>query len=202
VAAPRIGDHWHAAYGVHLCGEWQPDLIDGPEGDVSGIHSHGDGLIHIHPFSSRVTGEGANLGAFGDTVELELSDDSLKLPDRAALEDGADCGGTPGVVQVRVWENIDDAEGRLLEGDFADHAPQDGEIITIAFLPEGEEVPRPPSAGATPTDLETTPTAPGEEDTPTTSTPEDEGEGEDGESTTTTAPAEEGTTTTTAAPAG
>jgi hypothetical protein len=195
-AAPRIGDHWHAAYGIYTCGEFQPDLSDGPEGDVTGIHSHSDGLIHIHPFSSRVTGDGANLGAFGDTVEMELTDDSLQLPGREALENGDDCGGRPGVVQVRVWANLDDAEGRLLEDDFADYAPQDGEILTIAFLPEGDEVPRPPSAGATPTDLEVTPTEPGEEEVPTTSIPAE------GEETTTTVPADDSTTTTTTAPEG
>lgn len=195
--SPRIGDHWHAAYGVYLCGTFEDPLQDaGP--DAEGIHTHADGLIHIHPFSSRVTGEGANLAAFGRQVGMEITDDSLKLPGREVLENGDDCGGRPGVVQVGVFDNSQDAEPRLLEGDFADFAPQDGEMVTIAFLPEGEALPPPPSANTVPTDIDQpTPTAPGaDESVPTTIVPDDTTETSD--TSDTTAPAE--STTTTAAP--
>ena len=47
-AAPQNKDHWHAAFGVNVCGEWLPNA---PEfEDAEGIHTHGDGLMHIHPF--------------------------------------------------------------------------------------------------------------------------------------------------------
>lgn len=36
-------DHWHMAYGINVCGEYQPDL---PQAVNSGIHTHADGLIH------------------------------------------------------------------------------------------------------------------------------------------------------------
>jgi hypothetical protein len=195
---PRIGDHWHAAYGVYLCGSFEEPMLDAGQ-DAEGIHTHADGLIHIHPFSSRVTGDGANLAAFGRQVDMELEDESLKLPGREVLENGDDCGGRPGVVQVQVFENSADTVGRPLEGDFADFAPQDGEMVTIAFLPEGEEVPPPPSANTVPTDIEQpTPVEPGTEDEPVPSTtPGDES------TTTTTAPADgDAETTTTTAPAG
>src|SRR5918994_1642769 len=52
---PVIGDHWHAAVGIYVCGEWQPDI---PEFEnTTGIHTHGDGVIHIHPFSQSGAGE-------------------------------------------------------------------------------------------------------------------------------------------------
>ena len=172
--APRIGDHWHAAYGVYLCGTFEEPMLDAGQ-DAEGIHTHGDGLIHTHPFSSRASGDGANLAAFGRQVDMELSDDSLKLPGREVLENGDDCGGSPGVVQVKVFTGLDDAEGRLLEGDFADYAQQDGDIITIAFLPEGEDIPQPPSAGTAPTDVDVpTPVEPGtDESVPTSVAPGD-----------------------------
>jgi hypothetical protein len=151
-AAPLIGDHWHAAYGVYVCDAYQPTLADA-QADESGIHTHADGLIHIHPFSTRYTGEDANLAAFGETVHLELSDDSLTLPDGTTYENGDDCGGEPGVVQVKVWENLADADGRLLESGFADYAPQEGQLVTIAFAPEGTQLDLPPSAGTQPTDV-------------------------------------------------
>src|SRR6187397_724629 len=45
---PGITDHWHAAYGVDICGELQPPLSSGTA-DPNGIHTHDDGVMHIHP---------------------------------------------------------------------------------------------------------------------------------------------------------
>lgn len=67
---PRANvDHWHTALGINVCGRW---LADPPEFHVrganpdlrAGIHSHGDGLIHIHPFSTDEAGERATLRRF------------------------------------------------------------------------------------------------------------------------------------------
>lgn len=134
--APRLFEHWHAAYGVAVCGEWQEPLVD-TQGDQYGIHTHADGLIHIHPSSNAATGERATLQRFADEVGLELEDDALELPGGDRYENGDDCGGQPGEVVVKVWDSIADTEGRVLEGDFADHRPQDGQVIAIAFVPEG-----------------------------------------------------------------
>ncbi len=150
--APILGDHWHAAVGVYVCGDFVPNPNDAKQ-DVSGIHSHGDGLMHIHPFATRYTGDGANLAAFADTVGMEIEDDRLKLASGEELSNGDDCGGRPGQVQVKVWESNADQQGRLLEGGFADYAPRDGSMFTIAFVPEGTDIPRPPSAGNAPTDI-------------------------------------------------
>ncbi len=149
---PILGDHWHAAYGVMVCDDFEAPFNDA-QPDESGIHAHGDGLMHIHPFSTRYTGEDATISAFGETTAFELADDSFTLPGGDTLANGDDCGGEPGVVQVKVWDGLGDEEGRLLEADFADYAPQDGELVTIAFAPEGAEIPTPPSAGTQPTDV-------------------------------------------------
>lgn len=190
-AAPIIGDHWHAAYGVYACDGFLPPVTDA-KADESGIHSHSDGLIHIHPRSTRYSGEDADLGAFGETTALELEDDSITMPDGQTFRNGDDCGGEAGVVQVKVWSGPSDAEGRLLESDFADFAPQDGDLVTIAFVPEGAEIPQPESAGVRPTDVPTAPgatapatTAPGAS-APATTT--DTSTGEDADTTTTSAP--------------
>lgn len=170
VASPPIvgQDHWHAAYGIYQCDEFLPPLVDAGT-DTSGIHSHGDGLIHIHPFPGN-GGERANLGAFAETVGLTLDDDSLEAPGGETLENGDDCGGEPGLVQVRVWENSTDEEGRLLEGDFGDYAVQDGEVVTVAFVPEGADIPKPPSVGTVPSDLEAGAPENADEDVPTPTT--------------------------------
>src|SRR5688500_3304374 len=46
-------DHWHAAYGVYLCDTFQPPLTN--ERDPLGIHTHGDGVIHIHPTTNAAS---------------------------------------------------------------------------------------------------------------------------------------------------
>jgi hypothetical protein len=151
--APLLNDHWHAAYGISVCGQFLPALGDVKQ-DTSGIHAHRDGLIHIHPFSTRYTGEGANLGSFADQVGVTLQDDLLQTPGTGPLaNDGGKCGEEPAVVQVKVWDGPGDEEGRLLEGDFADYAPPDGSLVTVAFAPVGTELPKPPSAGTVPQDV-------------------------------------------------
>src|SRR4029079_18385354 len=67
---PAISDHWHAAYGVNLCGVWQPAI---PEWEsVAGLHTHGDGLFHIHPFTSRGEFENATVEHLMDPPDSDV----------------------------------------------------------------------------------------------------------------------------------
>ena len=57
--------------GVNICGTWLPAVpqFEGRDGSRArirrpGIHSHGDGLMHIHPFSSDEAGAKATLGRY------------------------------------------------------------------------------------------------------------------------------------------
>ncbi|MGI8759085.1 MAG: hypothetical protein ACR2K0_07230 [Acidimicrobiales bacterium] len=152
-AAPTTEDHWHAAYGFSLCGEVRRPLADDGQ-DTSGIHTHGDGLIHIHPFGERFTGDAANLGAFADQIGLVLSDDRLEFPDGTTFTNGDDCADSSGMVQVKVWDGLDDTEGRLLDDGFTDYALADDDLVTIAFAPAGADLEIPGSAGTVPDDLD------------------------------------------------
>jgi len=152
---PVIGDHWHAAFGIYVCGEWQPDI---PEFEATtGIHTHGDGVIHIHPFSQSGAGENATLGTFLEDTDVKLSDSELtigknELPDGAKTwKEGDDkCDGKAGELVVAQWEDVSDesAKPALLTSGLRDiRFRGDGEGYTIAFVPEGEtDIPRPPSA--------------------------------------------------------
>ena len=51
-SAPRVGDHWHSAYDIYVCDSYRSKVV--LETDPNGIHSHGDGLLHIHPFNKLV----------------------------------------------------------------------------------------------------------------------------------------------------
>ena len=160
---PVIGqDHWHAAYGIFICDEFHPGLQDAPQAngrtDPYGIHSHGDGLIHIHPTSSRASGKNAKLGVFMDDVGVELTSDSLDMPDGEKLTSGkSKCGSKVGRVRVVEWETPDSKIEKRVTGDPNDLRLKQAQVITIAFVPEGTDVPKPPSAGNvnTPSDLPT-----------------------------------------------
>lgn len=169
-----LTDHWHAAFGIYNCQGFTAPLTD-QLGDEFGLHSHGDGLIHMHPTSSSASGTRATLGRWGDEVGLDVSEDSIEVEYLGVdLENGDECGDEEAVVQLKVWSGPGDDEGRIVEGDPADYRPQDGEIITLAFVPDGADIPKPPSAGnlADPTAAEEGRPVPVPQDsTPTTPAP-------------------------------
>ena len=72
---PTIDDHWHVAYGFFLCGQWfqlQGNLEEqDAQGNFvnerflsNGLHSHDDGVIHVHPYGDGGAGENATLRTF------------------------------------------------------------------------------------------------------------------------------------------
>jgi hypothetical protein len=142
-------DHWHAALGIDICGEFQPAI---PEFESPiGIHTHADGVIHIHPFSSGGAGENATLGAFLEGAGIELTDDSITIDGETWSEGEDECDGEPGELVVAQWKDVQSNEGKpaLIRRDFNDiRFREDGEGYTIAFVPEGtDEIPKPDSAG-------------------------------------------------------
>ena len=131
-------DHWHAAYGVYLCDQFAPPITD--ERDPKGIHTHGDGIIHIHPFVRSSSGNNATLKVFADATGMDLSDNELQLPGGKSYKSGdTKCGDKTGIVQVKVNDKV-------ITDNVADINPKDGDLITIAFAPKGAELPPPPSA--------------------------------------------------------
>lgn len=132
-------DHWHAAVGFFLCGELAPDITD--ETDPKGIHTHGDGLIHIHPFVRSAAGRNATLGVFADAVRLTLTDDEIKLPGGKSFEAGkTKCDGKAGIVQVKI------NDGEVVTENVRSIKLNDQDLVTIAFAPKGAELLPPPSA--------------------------------------------------------
>lgn len=143
-ASGRAGDHWHAAIGFDICGTFVPDL---PEGnDPLGIHGHGDGVVHIHPFGASASGKRAVLGIYFDSVGASLSANKIALPGQDTKHNGDKCDNGPGVVQTKVWDTrAPTDQGHIVPGDPSKIRPQDGMLITIAFVPTGTDIPKPPS---------------------------------------------------------
>lgn len=155
---PAVGDHWHAAIGVYACERFLPNLTDRGE-DASGIHAHGDGLVHLHPTAKRFAGDKATLGAFGDSAGLDVTTDQLvvDLPSGKrtySTKDG--CRGKASTIAVVTWDSVDDATGTVAT-DPAALRLRDGQLVTVAVVPEGAKIPKPDTAAAlaSPSDVST-----------------------------------------------
>lgn len=132
IAGPRVGvDHWHVVYEFIVCGETQPPA---PTWTGSGVHTHGDGIMHIHPFTADEEDAGASLVKWFEYGGGVLDEDRVRLPGSAeTYENGDECpDGTIGLVQVFV--------NGVLETDYEEYIPQDGDRVVIVFGPDREFV--------------------------------------------------------------
>lgn len=149
---PTVNDHWHEAYGFWLCDEWVTlnGAAENPVNDAyvrSGLHSHDDGVIHIHPFTSAGTGENATLGTFLTVYGVELSDDALRFPADQGGDMALTCDGAPAALSVTVWPDADSSAARAtVTSDLAGIRLLDGAAMTIAIATPGASIPMPPSA--------------------------------------------------------
>jgi hypothetical protein len=175
---PTINDHWHAAYGFYLCDGWvqlngalEERNSQGSLTNVNflrtGIHSHDDGVIHWHPYTSRATGRNATLGVFLDSYEVEVSDDAIRFPSMGAMapnpdhvasgptellqeyvEDETQCDGEDAEVTVKAWGSYTDTDGgsRYISNMGDIHIDNDGMVFGIYFTPDDAEQVMPPWA--------------------------------------------------------
>lgn len=159
---PRIGDHWHEAYGVYVCDGYLPPFPDNMR--TAGLHTHADGLIHVEPRSTRDTGTNATVGRFAEGVDMNVSQDQLVLPDGTRYQDGDECDGQP--ADVRILRN-----GEAIATNPDDIRLTEGGTVAVVFAPAGDEVPPVPSMSqlATPNAGETPP--PGAPSTASTAPP-------------------------------
>jgi len=161
---PTIQDHWHMAYGFSLCD--QPDMVklqgnlEDPNGatfneyERTGVHSHDDGVIHWHPFTSASVGKRAQLGVFLKNYGVEMSDTELKFPKdqnggKTYKEGETKCpGDKDGELSVTVWSSPDDkSSGQRYVTDFNDiKMDKNSLVLTIAFQPKGTTITMPPWA--------------------------------------------------------
>jgi hypothetical protein len=144
---PRTTDHFHQAFGIYVCDKFSDAAIADKFGDRLGIHTHGDNVIHVHPFQPASAGENATLSRFMEETGLEISNSELKIPGGETYDEGDDkCGGKDAIVQAARWDSPDDDEPEIITEDFGDiRLDTDRGVFTFAFAPEGTELPKPPS---------------------------------------------------------
>lgn len=201
---PQLGDHIHQALGINVCGEWLPDL---PEFETPvGIHTHGDGVIHIHPFSQLGVGANATLERYmkdarddGD-LDFSISNSKLTYLGETYEEGETECEGVEDPqVRMAYWENVMDADSDpvVTTGDFGDlRLTTNGAGLTLFYGDPDATIDKPPHAA----DLERlgaldggqVPDADG--NTTTTEADSTTDEGTDGTDTTTEAEGTDGTT--------
>ncbi len=149
---PKIGTHWHAAYGIYNCDHWEAPVADNGT-DPHGIHTHDQdstadgGIMHVHPFDSSAAGTNAKFKVFFDTEGVKSSNSEIDFPSGVVLKNGAMCGDKPGVLQVvRFDANNAATPGEVVLKDFSNvRYRKDREAFTIALVPSGTAVLRPTS---------------------------------------------------------
>lgn len=175
---PSINDHWHIGYGFYLCDGWVQ--LDGDLEEVTasgalantnflrtGIHSHDDGVMHWHPYTSRAVGRNAVLDVFLETYEVELTDDSLTFPGPGAvtvndsfagqgpseileeyIEGETQCNGEDAELSVRVWENFTDTDSgnRFVANMGNIRVDNDAMVMAIYFTDDDADQVMPPWA--------------------------------------------------------
>jgi hypothetical protein len=142
-AKGKQGDHWHTAYGVYLCDHFAEPISD--QRDPNGIHTHADGVIHVHPYVAKAAGKNANLGQFADAVKMTLNAGELKLSGGHDYREGDKCNGKSGRVRIHMFKNEADTTGTDVTGDPRKVRLQDNALIVIAFAPPATTLPQPPS---------------------------------------------------------
>lgn len=157
--APTTRDHWHEAFAVNVCGEFlDPPTDDGP--DRLGIHTHGDGLIHVHPYGAGATGDNATMGVFFKQIGTVVQDGTMTLKNGTTKKDGDKCDGKKGQVALFVWPPQASAktEPKKLTGeDITNYRfAENGTASVLSFNPDGFTPPLPPSMSelANPSDVE------------------------------------------------
>ncbi len=123
---PSVGDHWHARYEIIICEERFP-FFPYTQGE---IHTHGDGLIHVHPKVESEAGVNSHLGRFFANAGLYFDGEMLRLPGGETVKRGDRCpDGRPGHLRLVVNGH----ENTSLDK----YVPQEGDFIRIEFRPEG-----------------------------------------------------------------
>jgi len=143
-------DHWHSVYGVYDCtleteNKYLPQFLS--DQDVAGIHSHADGIIHIHPFFELSSGNNAQLRHFFDEMRIEVDTERIRLDNGRELVAGNACAdGSPAVITIHEWQfdfqalagepatNIYTEDLGLVKFD------NDRQVYVLAYAAEGTEI--------------------------------------------------------------
>jgi hypothetical protein len=193
----RPPDHWHAALGVYNCDQWVSDgsgdgvwvwpaqTSQGSPGRVgtdayAGLHSHGDGIIHMEPVVTEEAGRNATLGRYFTFGGWDLSSSGFNFLG-TKVNNGDTCKGKPATLKWAVgqWKGNDKITYTEKSGDPSHYKLNNNDVVILAFVPKDVKITslgNPPSLAHLPgaseregMTLDTTTSTPAA--TPTTNTP-------------------------------
>lgn len=161
LARPAQGDHWHAVYGVYDCtlpgdSRYLPPFLS--SNDSTGIHSHGDGVMHIHPFFEASAGDRARFNHWFDEMGIDVTPEQITLDNGTVLTAGTECADGSGPAEIRVLEWQFDFQANLPLDERSDpenvyfdnfrdiNFDNDRQVFIIAFAAAGTDdlIPSPP----------------------------------------------------------
>lgn len=128
-------DHWHAVYGVYNCNiEGDDKFLPAFQStqDDTGIHSHGDGLMHVHPFFELSSGDNAQIRHWMSEMNIDITPERISVNNiydpPVELVAGQPCADGTGTAEIKLLHWDYDFEA-LAEGG----ARPDPEVITEDF---------------------------------------------------------------------
>ncbi len=159
---PTVDQHWHASFGIQVCDPIGPTTKElgklvgaleeeGTDGfnkyQRTGVHSHGDGVMHWHAFTGAATGTNAKLKVFLDNYGIKLSNDKLTMPaDQGGevFEEGkSKCvlDGKEKDASLKLWvwnsfSNVDEDPAVYTNNMTNVRLINDGMVFVIAFVPD------------------------------------------------------------------
>ena len=105
------------------------------------VHSHGDGLVYLHPEEGDTA---TSLGAFMAEGAWSTGDQGFTIWNGVEVREGDLCpDGRPGTFRWSV-------DGELQTGDPSRHVLRHREVIVLSFDPVGEQLGEPPQLEALP----------------------------------------------------
>ena len=136
-------DHWHVAFGVFICDKYlQP--VESSGNDPTGVHTHGDGLVHIHPFVAASAGANAVLARFFEVEPLKVTADTIKVG-TTTYRTGGKCGAKLATVRTLVWEPGKTGTPKAVSGDPSKLRMYDQMTFAFVYAPADAVVGIPPS---------------------------------------------------------
>ena len=151
-------DHWHAVYGVYNCnaaGDGEAKFLPPFQStqDDAGIHSHGDGVMHIHPFFELSSGENAQLRHWMSEMNVEITPERIVVNNRfdpaVELVAGEPCADGTGTAEIKLlrWDfdfmaTADDrTDPEVITSDFGQvKFAHDREVYMFAYVSEDTDV--------------------------------------------------------------
>ncbi|MCB1251248.1 MAG: hypothetical protein KDB36_17655, partial [Acidimicrobiales bacterium] len=127
--------HERLAYGIYTCDEFQEPIDD--RLGARTIHTHGDGLIHIHPEADTARTD-LDLAAFAEQAGIDRTETGIAIEDGFAWET---CAGGPAEVVVLRWSSdaLDSPPTVLRQPWDQIDLLDGGDVVTIAVLPAGTD---------------------------------------------------------------